>query len=148
MKISNRQQGQTLIETALVLFLILMILLGIAEFSRAWFIKNSLKNAARTGARIAVVTPNLTDVDPALSCPQAGNGVINAVCTSPGVGNNSKTAVKIDIIERSGTDPAQLNDTVTVTVHYIHPRFFIVGGSPWPWPKDFDTWAEASMRYE
>jgi len=147
--ISNRQQaGQTLIETALILFLILLILLGISEFSRAWFVKNSLKNAARSGARVAVVTPDITDVDPALPCPQAGDRVINTVCTSPGVGNNSKTSVKIDILERSGSVTARPNDTVTITVHYIHPRFFVVGGSPWPWSKDFNTWAEASMRYE
>ena len=43
MKKSNRQQGQTLIETAIILIVLLLIVFGITEFARAWFTKNSLK---------------------------------------------------------------------------------------------------------
>jgi Flp pilus assembly protein TadG len=140
----KKQKGQTLIETALILFLLLLILLGISEFSRAWYTKSSLKNAVRSGARVAVVTPTIGDLGP-LSCPQ-GNPIINVVCTSPGVKNDSRTSVSIDVDPGSG--PATNGDTVTVTATYSDPFFFIVGNSPWPWPKSFSITTNASMRYE
>ena len=157
MKILNRQQGQTLIETALVLFLLLLILLGIAEFSRAWFIKNSLKNAARQGARVAVVTSSAPIVqcpsDPIICdqtrsftpCP-GSNDIINSICNSPGI-SSANTWVSICYLNQP-IFPATLEagDTVNVCVQRrnfatVVPRMlgsFI--------PSIF--YAEASMRYE
>lgn len=142
----HRQKGQTLIETALILFIILLILLGIAEFARAWYTKNSLKNAARSGARLAVVTPNLTDIN-ATSCPSE-NALINAICTSPGLKNNSMTTVTIDVVGKSGANKAVTGDTISVSISFNDPNFFIVGGGIWPWPKALTTTETASMRYE
>lgn len=52
-------RGQSLIEFAIVLPLLLLIVFGITEFSRAWMTVNILNQAAREGARLAVVTgPN------------------------------------------------------------------------------------------
>lgn len=51
--------GQALVEMALVLFLLLLLVIGIFEFGRAMYIKNTLTHAARAGARAAVVTPGL-----------------------------------------------------------------------------------------
>ena len=146
MKISNRQQGQTLIETALILFIILLIVLGIAEFARAWYTKNSLKNAARQGARAAVVTPGLVDINPT-TCPNV-SVLINAVCTSPGVKNDGRTTVAIDVVGKSGTQTAVPGDTILARVTFNDSNFFIVGGGVWPWPKALNTTEEASMRYE
>src|SRR4030042_3019089 len=88
MIIDRNREGQTLIETALVLFLILLILLGISEFARAWYTKNSLKNAVRQGARVAVVTPGISDTtficNSDTTCPNS-DLIINAVCCQPGV---------------------------------------------------------------
>lgn len=43
--------GQTLVEFALVVFLLMVVLFGITEFGRAWFYSNALTNGVRDGAR-------------------------------------------------------------------------------------------------
>ncbi len=48
-------RGQALAEFALVLPLILFFIAGIIEFGRAWNIKQAVTDAAREGARYAVV---------------------------------------------------------------------------------------------
>ena len=156
MKISNRQQGQTLIETALVLFLLLLILLGIAEFSRAWFIKNSLKNAARTGARVAAVESGITNADSAgrTSPEAAGSGLTPADCVglagndkvfcsiwaSPGIYTDSDAS-----IPRPTATLTISGNTVTVSTttgfKSVAPRFPGLAI-----PSQFS--ASASMRYE
>ena len=50
------RKGQAMLETALVLMIIVVFTFGITEFGRAMYIKNMLNNAARAGARQAVVT--------------------------------------------------------------------------------------------
>ncbi len=51
----GRDAGQELVEYALILPLLLLLLLGIMEFSRVMMTYNTLSNAAREGARAAVV---------------------------------------------------------------------------------------------
>jgi len=48
-------RGQALVELALILPILLMLLLGIFEFGRAWNTKQVITDAAREGARLAVV---------------------------------------------------------------------------------------------
>jgi TadE-like protein len=63
--ISRRgERGQALAEFALVLPLILFFIAGILEFGRAWNIKQAITDAAREGARYAVVQdPAITSTD-------------------------------------------------------------------------------------
>jgi Flp pilus assembly protein TadG len=49
------ERGQALAEFALVLPMILLFIAGIIEFGRAWNIKQAVTDAAREGARYAVV---------------------------------------------------------------------------------------------
>lgn len=134
--------GQTIIETALILTILLMLVLGITEFSRAWFTKNTLKNAVRQGARKAVVTSGIGEASG--GCP-SGNVVISSVCGSPGMATLSgvNVSVKID----KGADNT-LNAGDTVTVEASHNFNFVVGGGIWPWAKNAALIANASMRYE
>jgi hypothetical protein len=156
MKISNRQQGQTLIETALILFIILLIVLGIAEFARAWYTKNSLKNAARQGARVAVVTPaayipltTFKCVNP--SCPDS-NAIIDSICCQPGIPKTTgeDTTVTITCFDKDGNSIGcdDITASGTVTVHITSIHGFVVGNSPWPWAKTTNLVVDASMRYE
>lgn len=55
----KKQEGQTVIETALIMLLILMLFFGIAEIARAWWLKGQLNTAARVGGRVAVVQSSL-----------------------------------------------------------------------------------------
>ena len=52
------ERGQALAEFALVLPLILFFLAGIINFGRAWNIKQAVTDAAREGARYAVIQDN------------------------------------------------------------------------------------------
>jgi Flp pilus assembly protein TadG len=51
----SSERGQALIETALVLPLVLLVAVGIFEFGRAFQTWQILTNAAREGARLAVL---------------------------------------------------------------------------------------------
>jgi Flp pilus assembly protein TadG len=148
MELFRKQKGQTLIETAFMLFLLLTILLGISEFARAWYAKNSLKNGVRQGARVAAVTSPLTAfsnfICPAKSsCPLAA-AVQNAVCCQPGISEGTTVSLTINDDDVSGG----LNAGDTITVNASSSFEYVVGGSPWPWPDSADLTTSASMRYE
>lgn len=55
---SNRECGQALAETAIGLVIVIMLLMGIIEFGRAFMISNAVANAARVGARAAAIEMN------------------------------------------------------------------------------------------
>lgn len=57
------ESGQALVEFALVVPIFLLLLLGIVEFARAWNIHQVLTDAAREGARRAVVADVETTLD-------------------------------------------------------------------------------------
>ena len=54
-RLQARTRGQALVEFALVIPLFLVLLVGIFDLGRAVFAFNTLTNAAREGARIAIV---------------------------------------------------------------------------------------------
>jgi Flp pilus assembly protein TadG len=53
------EKGQSILELALILPVMMMLIFGITEFGRAWMTMNVLTGAVREGARVASVTPNL-----------------------------------------------------------------------------------------
>lgn len=56
--VGDARRGQSLVEFALVLPILLILLLGLLDFGRAVSAYNSVSNGARTGARVAVVDQN------------------------------------------------------------------------------------------
>lgn len=65
--------------------LLLMLVFGIAEFSRAWMTKNVLTSAAREGARLAVVTePDVDKVEERVEEVCAAGGIVDPVVTVTG----------------------------------------------------------------
>jgi hypothetical protein len=173
MKIRQRPEGQTVMETAFVLFVLMLIALGTVEFARAWYTKNSMKNAARHGARIAVVVDALTPTTTAdVECSDTTGGdipcggftcpididpvnttdVARAVCCSPGIHRDTTlskdTTVRLIIRGDDGTPKglALQGDSVTVCVKY--PFDFVIGNSPsWPWSNQTFN-SDATMSYE
>ena len=61
-RLYSNERGQALIETALTLPLVLLVAVGIFEFGRAYQTWQVLTNAAREGARVAIL-PNATVAD-------------------------------------------------------------------------------------
>src|SRR3990172_549005 len=56
------EAGQTMVEFALVVALLLAILFGIVEFGRLWFYSNHLNNSVRAAARYGAVLGNNSSV--------------------------------------------------------------------------------------
>jgi len=56
----ENKKGQSLVEFALVVPVLLLLVIGIFEFGRAWMTKNILTGAAREAVRIYAVQNNLT----------------------------------------------------------------------------------------
>jgi Flp pilus assembly protein TadG len=92
-------RGQSVVEFALVLPLLLLILFGITEFGRCWMAQNILTSAAREGARLAIVT------GPDVGAVQTR---VTEVCAAAGI---TPTAITV-----TGPDPADPDRRVTVVV--------------------------------
>ena len=65
--IAKSETGQALVEFALVAPLLLMLVIGVFEFGRAWNVYQVITEAARDGARAAVVADAGVTQDSALS---------------------------------------------------------------------------------
>jgi Flp pilus assembly protein TadG len=140
-KNKDSQRGQTIIETVLMLLILLIIFFMIAEFARAWYLKNSLNNAARVGVRVAVVTPNLVGISN--TCSQAGlYNPIEAACSASGVPDNTK--VKLDIEDTDADGFLSTGDKVTV---FLSANFVSVVPNLFPFITN-SVVSQASMRYE
>lgn len=59
--------GQSLVEFALVLPILVLLVFGITEFGRYLYLKNTATNGARAGARVAAVTTNWAQKAPIFS---------------------------------------------------------------------------------
>jgi Flp pilus assembly protein TadG len=60
-RIRGGEEGQALVEFALVLPILLFLLLGIVDFARAWNVYEVLTDAGREATRLAVVEIGATD---------------------------------------------------------------------------------------
>jgi Flp pilus assembly protein TadG len=67
--------GQSIIEFAVLLPILLMVIFGITEFGRAILVKNVLHTAAREGARLAVVSDSTSAHGRVLEVLNAANVV-------------------------------------------------------------------------
>jgi Flp pilus assembly protein TadG len=65
-------RGQALVEFALVVPILLLLVLGIVDFARAWNIYEVLTDAAREGARVIVVDNGLGYDDARTRIQEAG----------------------------------------------------------------------------
>jgi Flp pilus assembly protein TadG len=103
---NGSERGTALIETALTLPLILLVSVGIFEFGRAYQMVQVLTNAAREGARVAVL-PGSTAADVSnrvheyLQAGQVPNeGTASVVWTpnvSIGIGSGTATGSKVTV---------------------------------------------------
>ncbi|MCG2621615.1 pilus assembly protein [Arthrobacter sp. I2-34] len=73
MKALRREHGAAAVEFALVLPILLLVVIGIAEFGRAFFTEISLAQAAREGARVMALTQD------------SGQATAAAITAAPGL---------------------------------------------------------------
>jgi TadE-like protein len=76
MRLAWSDKGQSLVEFALVMPLLLVMLLGIMEFGRAWHISQIVTDAARQGARAGAIYRQADSVNAAAG-RVIGAGAIN-----------------------------------------------------------------------
>jgi Flp pilus assembly protein TadG len=108
--IRRRDSGQSLVEFAIVLPILLALLVGIFEFGVAWNRKQVLTNAAREGARLAVL--------PSTAGTDTVDFQIDAYLTSAGIapGNVARSYSNI---------PGDTGDTVTIQLQMNHTMPFV-----------------------
>lgn len=128
----NGSKGAALVELALVLPIMLLFVFGIFEFGRAMFITNTLNNAARYGARLAVVS----------SAP------LNVASLTTEIKNHTPLSVAdLNQIEISIPNSSPSTGTaVTVTARLpFTPMIPLMADF---FPSGFKLRGEATMRYE
>lgn len=114
---SSRQRGQSVVELALVLPMLLFIVLGTLDLGRLFVSYNSVLNAAHEGAFYAAYNPSLLP----------DGAVTQAATQDPGLG---LTASNVTITCYSGVttttkacSTVQAGDTVSVVVTYPFKPF-------------------------
>jgi Flp pilus assembly protein TadG len=117
------EDGAQLIEFALVLPMLLLVVLGIAEFGFIFQRYEVLTNAAREGARIAVL-PGYSTAD-----VQARVAAYVTAGRVPTTGTNPTVAVTNVAIPTTPGGPVLSGRRVTVT--YTHSYMFLTGIGSW-----------------
>lgn len=103
MRDQPRERGAAVVEFALVVPILLLLVMGIAEFGRVYYIQTTLSQAAREGAREMALKNNAAS---AKSTARSS--------ADPLVLTNGQISVSPSTCIASGTTPAALA-TVTIT---------------------------------
>lgn len=123
------ERGQAIVELALTLPLLLLIILGVFDFGLLFQQYEVVTNAAREGARLAVLTSQYTTGDARLrAIDYLAAGGINtsnvraAPCTGV-VAGSVCVSVTAQTVAITGTSPAKNVDEMVVVVQYDHQHF-------------------------
>jgi len=114
--------GQSLAEFAIAVPMLLLVVIGMVEFARAWMVRQVIVNVAREGARLAVV-PTSTQATVAAR--------VDSLLTVSGI-NPANASITINTCD--GTACAGQPDVVQISVPYqfalVGPALnFVCGGS-------------------
>jgi Flp pilus assembly protein TadG len=121
----NSKNGTAIVEFAIVLPLLLLLLMGVIEFSLVLYDKAILTNASREGARAGIVSQNPRVPDGEITV------VVNDYCQNYLITFGADKDIATDII-REG---ASFGDDLTVTVKYkygflVLPNFVVALVNP------------------
>lgn len=140
---SSDRDGTALVETALVLPIFFMIVLGIIEFGRAMMVAQLLNNGAREGTRVAIMPGSTnTDVQNAVS-----NFVSGAVGVAPGKLNITITVTPASGNPDPGNNVANANKRDLCTV-LVKVNFTDVDYLPGKFLNDRQLVGQSAMRHE
>jgi Flp pilus assembly protein TadG len=127
---SAGEGGQAIVELALTLPLLMLILLGVFDFGLMFQQYEVVTNAAREGARLAVLTSEYSVGEArlrAIDYLRAGGvntaNVRSAPCTASPVADTICVSVTPNTTTITGTSPAVNVDEMIVTVEYDHQHF-------------------------
>jgi Flp pilus assembly protein TadG len=127
------RSGQALVELALVLPIILLLVVGMLEFARAWNLHQTMTDAVREGARRAVLAGAAATwpVDSVYAAmwrymAQAGYDPSYA---SMGVCNTPSSSCGSTARPPAGSNWKQTGENITVTMSFPY-RIFVLGNMP------------------
>jgi len=120
------EEGQAIIEMALTLPLLLMIVLGVFDFGLMFQRFEVVTNAAREGARLAVLTSQYSTSDARQRALDylASGGITGGTC-SPGTAGSLCVTVTPGTTTIAGTSPAITVNEMVVSVEYDHQHVFV-----------------------
>ena len=145
----SSERGAELIEMALILPLLLLIVVGISDFGFLFARYEVLTNAAREGARIAVLPSyTTTDVQSRVCAYLSTGGVPTTNCTT-GTGNPLIAVAPATIpLPTPGATPVSATSVTLTYTHnfmFIGPIIGLMGGS---WTNAKVVTITAVMRNE
>lgn len=128
---ANRRRGQALVEFALILPVLLLIIFGIVDAGRLIYTMNTVGNAARSGARVAIVNQSTTGTN---TCDTTSATAYPVGCVlAAGINLSIDPVTDVQITYRDPTDAAACAvmsigclAVVKVTGHYT-PLTPIIG---------------------
>ncbi len=142
--IHRDQRGQSLVEFALVLPMLLVVMLMITEFGRALFQYNVLAQATRAGARQAAVMGRTTAVNQAIANAE------NFIAQS-GIDQNNTADVTAEILDNfngSGRSVIRVRAEMPFTFVFQGPLPANADGSATVSPSALTLVAENTMHAE
>ncbi|HEX5826853.1 MAG TPA: TadE/TadG family type IV pilus assembly protein [Candidatus Limnocylindrales bacterium] len=102
----GREGGQSLAEIALILPVFLLMLMAIFDFGRAIYAYNTLGNASRAAARLAIVNQDTTAIE------------ARAKEQTIGMNPDEVTVDTSALLDNCTTSPPKIGCVVNVTVEY------------------------------
>lgn len=114
----SREAGQSLVELAIALPILLAVVVGIFEFGRAWNVRQVLTAAAREGARLAVI-PDATQ-------PEV-EAEIDERLTAAGLESGDVTT-SIEGMDDGLGEPTTVTLTTEYTFEFLGPVVSLIGG--------------------
>jgi Flp pilus assembly protein TadG len=147
----KNSRGQTIVEFALVVSLLLAVLFGIVELGRLWWYSNHLNNSVRAGARHASVISNATSTNLAYLQYNVKTFVFTELSGFVPRDPDAVTFNNISVtVFRNGSStqfgPVKKGDTIKVSVGY---RFTVLSGKAIPYISGTKSMKRsASMLFE
>ena len=89
------ERGQTMVETAMVLPILLILIFGMIDFGRAFNAWITVTNAAREGARVAATRQDATAINARIDAAMGSLDYPSPVLTN--VGGTSGSAVSVTV---------------------------------------------------
>jgi len=116
----RNQRGQALAETGIVIVLLLLLVMGVVEFGRAFMVSNMITHAARDGARRAAVVGTIDRDSNGLISSGKKSTIVSAVrdAIAATVGNATASALSIAVNQQTGP-PAVVQLSVSGNIPFI-----------------------------
>ena len=134
------RSGQNLVEFALVVVLLLLMVVGICEFGRAWNLYQVLANAAREGARLAALPTGFTN-DAAVIAR------VNSYLSTANVKNNASVVIGGAGVDGGTGTQVSITVTVPYSFMYVGPVIRMINSGATA-GADINITAQSVMRNE